>query len=427
MSKYFFTLCCLLLTQILISQTTTSPSKKRLDFAKTYFELGANFYPGFTTKAIENTELVNTKNPVSASSYLSWGGFHFWGHAEFYVTFPLGQLTLDSDQKAKFELIHSVATGLRILPWAYRERKIRPYVGLSWSALDFQLAAEEELLTPTLSKDFLLVPDLGIMYGYQGFTLRLGLNYFLDRKWNYPVSVSQIESIKTPPLGFQLGLNYAFENSHDKDPAVNHRWNNYPSVSKLGHKAKRFGDFFIGAGPSLSYTLTSSSYNKQQFPFLKDRLTSTNYFDFALGYQFNKQGVFFATSFRNPKFETEGYQIKQEIQKTSLNFEICKFLTDYSGFAPYLGLNLAYDHIRYQEKGEQSSKSQVFRAWEPGITIGWDIVPGKTDEAFILRTNLRWYPFSALQIDGQDFAFDQLEYNLIQAVFYPARMKRKKR
>lgn len=427
MLKYIFTLCFLTLSQVLICQTTGTSSKKRLDFAKTYFELGANFYLGFATKEIKNAELLQINNPISASSYLSWGGFHFWGHAEFYVTFPLGQLALDPENAPKFELTHSVATGLRILPWAYQEGKVRPYLGASWSALDFQLEVAEEKLAPTLSKDFLLVPELGIMYGYSGFSLRLGLNCFLNREWKYPISINQFESIKTPPVALQFGLNYAFENSHDKDPAINDRWNSYPYLSRLGFKAKRFGDFFLGVGPSISYTLTPSIYNQQQLSFLKDRLTSTNYFDFALGYQFNKLGLFVATSFRNPNFETEGYLVKQQIQKTSLNVEVCKFLTDYTGFAPYIGINLAYDHVRYQETGELSSKSQVFRAWEPGLTLGWDIVPGKTDEAFILRTNLRWYPFAALKIDGYDHAFDQLEYNLIQAVFYPSRLKRRKR
>lgn len=64
---------------------------------------------------------------------------------------------------------------------------------------------------------------------------------------------------------------------------------------------------------------------------------------------------------------------------------------------------------------------------EPGITFGWDIAPGKTSEALLLRTNLRWYPFSKIEIDHKAFHLSQLEYNLIQVVFYPGRLKNKKR
>ncbi len=134
-----------------------------------------------------------------------------------------------------------------------------------------------------------------------------------------------------------------------------------------------------------------------------------------------------ATSFRNPSFETEGFQAKQQIQKNSLNLEVCKFLTDYSGFAPFVGVNLAFDHLNYKEFGEQLSRKEISTSWQAGLTFGWDIIPGKTDETFILRTNLRWYPFASLEIDGQAFAFDQLEYNLIQAIFFPSRLARKKK
>ena len=64
---------------------------------------------------------------------------------------------------------------------------------------------------------------------------------------------------------------------------------------------------------------------------------------------------------------------------------------------------------------------------DAGVTFGWDIVPGKTSEALILRTNLRWYPLSKFEIDGKKFNFSQLEYNLIQVVFYPNRLKKRRK
>lgn len=130
---------------------------------------------------------------------------------------------------------------------------------------------------------------------------------------------------------------------------------------------------------------------------------------------------------RNPKFETEGYGTRQTIRKTSVALEINKYLTDYTGFAPFVGASIAYDHIRYREETDGNSRKLKFRSkLEPGLTFGWDIQPGKNAEALILRTNLRWFPFSSFSVDGKKFDFRQLEYNLIQIIFYPERFRRKR-
>ncbi len=410
-----------------LAQRDSLSAKKRLDFAKMYFEIGGNFSPSFTGKRLLDNDVSAFKNSASINQYLSWGAFHFWGHAEFYVNFQLNQENFEKSEETDFELTHSVVTGVRLLPWAFQEKKIRTYVGVNWSSIDFQQKIKPEEHQPVLSKDFLLVPEAGLMYGYKGFMLRLGASYFHANKWNYPISKTRATEIKTPKLNFQIGLNYSFENSTQEDPKVNERWNSYPQVSRLGYATKKFGDLFVGVGPSLSFSLSKSEYNQSELPYIKNQLTSTNYLDISVGYQFNKSGIFTALSFRNPAFKAEGYGTTQTINKTSLTLETNKFLTDYSGFAPFVGVNVAYDRIKYKEYVESVSKKIVFNNVEPGISFGWDIVPGKTDEALILRTNLRWYPLSSFEIDGKIFDFSQLEYNLIQFVFYPGRLKTRRR
>ena len=405
-------------------QTTNKPqtSKKRLNFAKTYFELGGRYAPAFSGKRSIANQVQTFEHSATFNPYLSWGGFHFWGKAEFYVTFPLNQLRINHSEETNFEMNQSVVTGARFFPWRYREGRIRPYFGLSWSAMDFKQIIEPTDNQPSLVKDFLLIPDMGLLYGYKNFALRLGVNYTHENKWQYPITKTRFEKIETPKFNFQIGLMYAFENSHHKKPEVNEKWNNYPGFSKPSHSATRFGDFFIGVGPSSSFSLQKSTYNQQNFPYLRDQLSSNGYFDIAAGYQFNQANLFTALSFRNPSFETSGYETTQKIQKTSIALEINKYVTDYSGFAPYIGLNVAYDQIKYSEKTEQGSRERTYEKIEPGITFGWDIIPGKMDEALILRTNLRWYPLSSFNVEGQKFNFSQLEYNLIQLVFYPGRL-----
>ncbi len=88
-----------------------------------------------------------------------------------------------------------------------------------------------------------------------------------------------------------------------------------------------------------------------------------------------------------------------------------------------MGLNVAYDNIQYSEKTVASRYNRIFKNFNPGITFGWDILPGKTEQWFVLITNLRWYPFSKIDINGKAFSQNQIEYNVIQAVFYPSRFK----
>lgn len=400
---------------------------ERLDFARTYFEVGGSFLPSFTGKRLINNVTTDYKNPASVIPYFTWGAFHFWGHTELFINIPLAYKSFKNNNEAGAEILHTVTTGARFLPWAFKEKKLRPYIGVGWSALDFRQKIKEEA-PPMLSKDFMLTYDAGLLYGYKNFSLRLALNYFHDNKWQYPLNRTLKAEIKTPSLGFQVGLLYSMDFSKKTDKETIDKWNSYPRLSKQSLGSTKFGDIFIGIGPSISYTLNKSEYNQSNLPYLKNRLTSSNYFDIALGYHFQKAGLLTVLSFRNPTFETEGFGTKQTIRKTSLAFEINKYIIDYTGFTPFVGVNVAYDKLKYTENIDVNSRTFSFNnQLEPGISFGWDIQPGKNQDALILRTNLRWYPFSSFKVDGKNFNFNQLEYNLIQAVLYPERLKKKKR
>jgi len=415
-----------LLLLMISSFNLFAQKKERLDFAKMYFEVGGTFLPSFTGQSLNNNAVKSFENSASAIQYLNWGGFHFWGHGEFYVSFPLNYKPFEKNEEASSEIFHSVVSGFRFYPLVYKEKRITPYLGMNWSALTFQQNINDTGESPMLSKDFILAGDVGVLYGYKNFSLRLGATYFPTAKWDYPISKTQKSAIKIPNLGFQIGLLYAWDSTKDTEQKNIDKWNRYPILSKQSLGSTTFGNFFIGAGPSISFSLNKSAYNQSELPYLQDQLASSNYFDIVIGYNFNKAGLFTTLSFRNPKFEAEGYGTKQTIEKTSLTFEVNKFLLDYSGFTPYIGLNVAYDKIDYREKVNELERQFTFyKKIEPGITFGWDIQPGKNQEALILRTNLRWYPFSSFKIEGKKFKFSQLEYNLIQLVFYPERLKRR--
>lgn len=421
-----FKLCLAALIFINAKKSLSQEKKERVGFASTYFELGGSLYPSFTGKSLVNNQETSFSAPGSFNPVLSWGGFHFWGKAEFFVSFPLKRFLLSDPGDVEADFTHSTVTGARFYPWRVQKKKLRPYVGLSWSAFDFKQKNKDDDLFPNISKPFELGIDAGLIYIHDKIGFRLSGNYFLDNNWKYPISKTKFADIKTPNYGLNFSLIYTYESSGK--PKESEEWNEFPTLSKLSYGTKSFGDFFIAAGPSSSFSLETAEYNNNNLSYLDPKTTATVFLDFAIGYQFNEWNMFTALSVRNPGFVRKGFGMEQSIKKTSVALEVNKFLTDYTGFAPFAGVNLAYDKIDYKESLEgETIKELTSYNIEPGISFGWDIVPGKTNEALILRTNLRWYPLSSFDVSGEKFNFSQLEYNFIQAVFYPGRYQKGKK
>lgn len=409
------------------AQEYISEGKTRLNFAKTYFELGGQFSPSFTGKMTTQTNSVaSIENAASIVPYLNIGGLHFWGHADFYISIPLAQFNLKNNDSTGFQLNQSVVTGARLLPWAYKDSKLRPFIGASWAVVNFKQRTTLNENQPLISKNKLIV-DAGIIYGKGNIMTRLGMNFYPSTKWNYPISPTSFQEIKTPNWSVFFSFIYAYESTQSNNmEAENKRLNNYPKVSKPTMNSLKRGDYFIGIGPSSSFMLTKSEYNQMNHPYFNEKPISNTYIDIAVGYHWNKIGLVTALSFRNPRFKNEAFGVIQTIKKNSILLEAYKYLTDYNGFTPYLGINIAYDKTDFLVKSTTGEVKLPFNQLNPGITFGWDILPGKTAQWFVLRTNLRWYPFSKIVINGKAFSQNQLEYNVIQAVFYPSRFKNAK-
>ena len=424
MRKLFLLLQFGLGTKHIVAQEYIKEGKNRLNFAKTYFEIGGQFSPAFNGKRILANNAVTTfENSASIVPYLNVGGLHFWGHADFYISIPLAQLNLKKNDSTIFQFNQSVVTGARFLPLAYKDNKIRPFIGASWAVVNFKQEIKTNGNQPLFSKNKLFF-DGGILYGRGSVMTRLGINFYPTNKWEYPVTKNNFQQIKTPNWSAYFGLVYAFESTRSKKmEKENAKLNEFSKVSSPSMNAIKTGDYFIGIGPSTSFMLTKSEYNESKFPYFNKKPISNTYIDVALGYQFNKLGLVTALSFRNPKFTNDAYGTTQIIKKNSFVVEAYKYLIDYSGFTPYFGLNLAYDNINYSEKNSTINLDTTYNKITPGITFGWDILPGKTEQWFVLRTNLRWFPFEHINLEGKEFKLNQIEYNVIQAVFYPSRFK----
>jgi len=410
------------------SQDYITQGKKRLNFAKTYFELGGHYSPSFGSKSVSlNGNIFDITNPASITPYINVGGFHFWGHADFFISIPLSKINLAENENSDFTISQSVITGARFFPWAIKDNKLRPYIGASWAVVNSKQENLQNNGQPMFSKSKLLF-DGGIIYGKSNYLIRLGVNIYPNTVINYPISKTRFEELKTPNWGAYLGLIYAFETTRSKNmEKENAKLNELSRVSTPKANALKSRDWFIGIGPSTSFILANSNYNNEMHPYYNKKPISNTFFDVSLGYQFNKKGIITALSYRNPTFTNEAFGTKQTILKSSIVLEAYKFLIDYCGFTPYIGLNIAFDKIFFDEKSAIKNISFSKNIITPGVTFGWDILPGKTEQWFLLRTNLRWFPFESFDVNNLTYSLNQIEYNVIQAVFYPSRFKNAKR
>jgi hypothetical protein len=427
--KFYITFTLIIIvSQTMSAQEYISEGKNRLNFAKTYLELGGQFSPTFIgKKVLPDGSIMDFENSSAMAPYLNIGGFHFWGHADFFISIPLAQIPFKKNDSTNFTFNKSVVTGARFLPWAFRENKIRPYVGVNWAIINFQNKIKPEENQPLLSENKLIF-DAGLLYGKSNLMVRLGVSYDpINTEINYPVTKSSFQKINTPNWNAYFSLIYAFETTRSKKiERINQELIKYPTLSSPTLNVEKKGDWFVGIGPSTSFMLSNSEYNESAFPYFNKKPISNLFFDVTLGYQFNHLGLITAFSYRNPTFSNEAFGTKQMIQKQSVVFEVFKFLTDYSGFTPYIGLNLAVNKIDYFETSNSHNFSQKQALITPGLTFGWDILPGKTEQPFVLRTNLRWFPFEKIKVKDKNFSLNQIEYDVIQLVYYPSRSKRLK-
>ncbi len=97
---------------------------------------------------------------------------------------------------------------------------------------------------------------------------------------------------------------------------------------------------------------------------------------------------------------------------------------DYHGFAPFVGPTISYENLAFSESFEGSRTVDISDSkMSYGFTFGWDIRPNRV-QSWLLRTNLRWYPSLHLEVEpNSNVAFDNLEFNFIQLIIYPSRMR----
>lgn len=413
MKKYLF----ILIIAICTVNVNAQDWERRHKFAKTYFGVSNYISPNLSNGTFLNSngDIQQFNRNGFLSPAINIGATHFWGYADFYVSINTTDIKFENDEIDNgFRL--GTFTGFRIYPLVSEENTIRPYLGYKFSPFGYKqsnLSDQNYKFTQVKS-----VLDIGLGIQLPNFYFTLEYGKVINPEFDVYLSRETVSKNKFPVNLFQIGLNYTIETTKNANTETNRKSNElFSSSNKWG--------LFLAAGPSSSFPLVSSSYITDLYPFLDNKSFPIIFPDLAIGYHFTKSDLITAISFRPITQRRSAFGFEQKISRKSVNLETYKFFGDYHGFVPYLGLGLSYEHIKiYESDNGIDIPTTTINTFSPNIVFGWDIRPSARGDWWILRTNLRYFPFLDVERQGMRLSLQHLEFNFIQFVFYPQRLKK---
>ena len=402
---FYIALCC-------INTAYTQDWEKRHQFAKSYFGVS-----NYIINSLSNGNYLTSSNQIATfeksgfiSPAVNIGATHFWGHADFYVSINTTDIKFQEDSLDNSYRLGTF-TGLRIYPLASKSNNIRPYLGYKFSPFRYRQNNLDGATYKQTSVKSVLDVGLGIQLPNFYFTLEYGR--VLNPEFETYLSRDVQSTDLFPKNLFQVGLNYMIETTKSASTEINRNLNKEFSASN------QHGLFFA-AGPSSSFPIGTSSYVQDLYPFLDDKSFPIIFPDIALGYHFTKPDIITAFSMRPINQKRSAYDYEHQLSRQSIILETYKYLADYHGFVPYVGLGMGYEKLEFTETNSDPVKKNQL---SPAVVFGWDIRPSVKGDWWILRTNLRYYPFLKLHVENKSLSLQHMEFNFIQFVMYPQRFQ----
>jgi hypothetical protein len=428
---------CIVLTSfhaVLVAQPYMEGNTQRR-FAQMYLaaDVQTQLSGGQTTFLGANGERETLAFSPRVTPRLTIGGMHFWGHADFYVTFELPGVGATLPQRvqastggqalsAQYAL--GIETGARLYPWRVEREALRPFVGFSWSSGSFQQtnavqAGEQgsDGVGPRAEIGRVAV-QTGAAYQIGDWILEGGVRWFpAERTVAYPLSRSHSGSnsanVTLPNAALWIMAKYTFETTLpegmnvEQEAAFDERKRRYAEQARRS-SPNGLDSWTVAAGPSAVFTIGSpeitgaNSYNATHRPYLNPTQRISVMPDLGVGYYSHLLDAQINLALRPMQSSSTAYGVTQTLNRTALHLEAFKFLFDYQGFVPFVGLAVGSEFIRVRESVRQSVPQSAGdegvtvtdvqqQQWSAGVVFGWDIRPSAT-ESWLLRTNLRYTP-----------------------------------
>lgn len=391
--------------------------RSRHRFAQTYVGLNTQIVPSsgnFYWKGESRTF------PTVTSPRFTIGGMHFWGRLDFNMNIPLASLAdFSLDDTSELFFYTGGDLSARFYPWRMEFGKVRPFFGYSANEMTLSLNDEEM----GNRSDLLITSSLlgGLSYNYTDWRVKAELMWMLDNTREFYSDRFTAHNFELPKAYFSFGLVKFFEGTlkEEKDRKSGRIFVLEEELRKEG----KLNSFSLGFAPSGAYFLLAPHFQdeaRQSLPRHKGSMV----WEFSAGYLFHDPGLHVGVTYRDYTSGVESYQFEHLIRRRSLAFEAIKFMGDYQGFVPFIGPSISFERWATGEfeQNVQLGETQRTQMISPGIIFGWDIVASPL-ETWVLRTNLRYYPFQKINgTDGRKIRVDQFEFNFIQLVVYPNRM-----
>jgi hypothetical protein len=399
---------------LLKAQIYSEKGKNRYTFAQTTLGYNMDYSPstGYSHRMVngsaEKFYFSNSLTPM-----ISITGLHFWGHAEFFTGFALPSIELNKHQDYSFT--RSAGTGFKLFPLRIMHNTFRPFIGTSVSAFNYKQG--EATHFKRIEKPILF----GLTYSFKHGLIELGANYYYENNYQYSVNKNETVHLHTPAFAFSIDYKYFFDTSigSQKREETGENEKRFKKLKEMN----RLSGFSIAVGPAYSFFVGNSSYLDTARPYLDDYQISNVFPDLGLGYYFYKYDFGINLSYRFLTSTLAAFDVDQSVNRKSVALEAYKFLGDYHGFVPFIGMAISQEFLRAKEVENGNilfDKKCSFLT--PGIIAGWDIRPTQVDW-WVVRTNIRYFPL--LQIEVQPHLhidFQQIEVNFLQFVLYPNRI-----
>jgi hypothetical protein len=433
--------------EVMIAQPYTEGTTRRR-FAQMYLgaDLQTQLAGGSTTFLGTDGEQVTTAFTPRIAPRLTVGGMHFWGHADFYVTFelpgtstraPSSLNTNNQNFTAQYAL--GVETGARVYPWRVERDAVRPFVGFSWSSGWFhqtnavQAGERGSDGSGVRSEVGRVAIQTGAAYQLGDWIIEGGLRWFpAPRTLQYALSRSEFADVTLPNAAIWLGAKFTFETTlpdgmdTSAEAAFEERVRRYANKRRAA-SPRGLDSWTVAAGPSAIFTLGNAgadSYNASQRPYLAETHRIPVTADVGVGYYSESLDAQFNLAFRPMRSSLSAYGVTQTLDRMALQLEAYKFLFDYHGFVPFVGIAAGREFLRVRETMDSQTVTDVQQQnWSAGVVFGWDIRPSG-NENWLLRTNLRYTPNVRLNLDKGAIAVPDFEFNFIQVVLFLDRMFR---
>ncbi len=364
---------------------------------------------------LETMRLGNNFTPQ-----LSIGGTHFWGHADFQVTFPLGSPTFREGSREVLA-VPGVETIAKWYPWRIESGKVSPYLGTAILSYFYRQEDTAREFGRGPAKTWVLAPfKTGLTFNQGNHLIEAGITWNYANKRDYFIDALNTAAVSLPPIYAALTYRYQLDTTVGAEKS----WENGKAAEYTDRLAAagKLNNFFLAVAPSSAWWTGESSHNTVNQPAIEAYPTSIM-LEFGAGYYFHQPDITVNITYRSMGASARAYGTSQSLNRRSVGLEATKSLFDYHGFVPFVGPVLSRERLTFIENVEGNTTYNITEdKWAAGITFGWDIRPNRI-QSFMLRTNLRYYPNLKLDLNNdQTISFGAVEFNFIQLVVFPERM-----